>query len=45
MIFRHELKHEINFSDLIAVRQRLCAAAQPDQYAVGGKVPRAQYVF
>ena len=37
MIFRHELKHEINFSDLIAVRQRLCAAAQPDQYAVGGK--------
>ena len=34
MIFRHELKHEINFSDLIAVRQRLCA---PDQYAVGGK--------
>ena len=37
MIFRHELKHEINFSDLIAVRQSLCAAAQPDQYAVGGK--------
>ena len=37
MIFRHELKHEINFSDLISVRQRLCAAAQPDQYAVGGK--------
>ena len=37
MIFRHELKHEINLSDLIAVRQALKAAAKPDQHASGGK--------
>ena len=37
MIFRHELKHEINLSDLIAVRQALKATAKPDQHASGGK--------
>lgn len=37
MIFRHELKHEINLSDLIAVRQALKAAAKPDQHASDGK--------
>ena len=37
MNFRHEIKHEINFSDLLTIRQRLCAAAYPDPHAVKGK--------
>ena len=37
MDFRHEMKHEINVSDMIAVRQRLSAVAQIDQHAEGGK--------
>ena len=37
MDFRHEWKHEINLSDLIAVRQRLRAVARPDPHAVGGR--------
>ena len=37
MDFRHEWKHEINVSDMIAIRQRLCAVAKPDVHAVGGK--------
>ena len=36
MDFRHEWKHEINFSDMIAIRQRLRAVANPDPHAVGG---------
>lgn len=36
MNFRHEWKHEINFSDLMAVRQRLRAVAEPDGHASGG---------
>ena len=36
MDFRHEWKHEINFSDMIAVRQRLRAVARPDPHAVDG---------
>lgn len=36
MDFRHEWKHEINASDMIAVRQRLRAVARPDAYAVNG---------
>ena len=35
--FRHEWKHEINWSDLIAIRQRLSAVAQRDIHAVDGK--------
>ena len=35
--FRHEWKYEINASDMIAVRQRLRAAARPDPHAVEGK--------
>ena len=34
--FRHEWKHEINASDLIAIRQRLRAVAKPDPHAVDG---------
>ena len=36
MDFRHEWKHEINFSDMIAIRQRLRAVANPDPHAVDG---------
>ena len=35
--FRHEWKHEINVSDMLALRQRLKAVAQPDPHAVDGK--------
>lgn len=37
MDFRHEWKHEINMSDMIALRPRLCAVMQPDEHAVDGK--------
>ena len=37
MDFRHEWKHEINVSDMIALRQRLWAVAKPDPHAVDGK--------
>jgi hypothetical protein len=37
MDFRHEWKHEINASDLIALRQRLRAVAYPDPHAVNGR--------
>ena len=35
--FRHEWKHEINMSDMIALRQRLRAVAKKDPHAVNGK--------
>lgn len=37
MKFRHELKHEINFSDMLALRQNLRAVAKPDEHAQNGK--------
>lgn len=36
MNFRHEWKHEINYSDFIAVSQRLGAAAKPDIHSADG---------
>lgn len=36
MDYRHECKHEINYSDLLCIRQRLRAIASPDPYASGG---------
>ena len=36
MDFRHEWKHEINYADLLILRQRLKAVMQPDPHAVGG---------
>ena len=36
MDFRHEWKHEINLSDMIVIRQRLRAVANPDPHAVDG---------
>lgn len=37
MDFRHEWKHEINMSDMIAIRQRLRAVMKLDENAVDGK--------
>lgn len=37
MDYRHEWKHEINISDMIAIRQRLRAVAKPDPHAVNGR--------
>ena len=36
MTYRHEWKHEINLSDMIVLRQRLQAVAQPDRHTVNG---------
>ena len=35
--YRHEWKHEINYADLLAIRQRLRAVARADPHAVDGK--------
>lgn len=37
MDFRHEWKHEINYSDMIILRQRLKAVMKPDENAIDGK--------
>lgn len=37
MNFRHEVKHEINLSDMIIIRQRLKAVAYSDPHAIDGK--------
>lgn len=37
MQLRHELKHEINMSDMIAIRQRMRAIAKSDPHAIDGK--------
>lgn len=37
MDFRHEWKHEISFSDLLAIRQRLRLIAQPDAHSIKGR--------
>lgn len=36
MDFRHEWKHEINYSDMLVLRQRLNAVMKLDTHAVGG---------
>ena len=36
MDFRHEWKHEINYADMLVLRQRLKAVMQPDSHAAGG---------
>ena len=35
--YRHECKHWITYSDVIAIRQRMQAIARPDPHAVDGK--------
>ncbi len=37
MDFRHEWKHELNLSDMFAIRQRLRAVMKPDPNAANGK--------
>lgn len=37
MNYRHEIKHEINFSDMLILRQRLGAVLQRDRNAIDGK--------
>lgn len=37
MDLRHEIKHEISFTDMLILRQRLRAVAYPDPHAVDGK--------
>lgn len=37
MDFRHEVKHEINLSDIMVIRSRLKAAAYSDEHAIDGK--------
>lgn len=37
MNYRHEYKHEINISDMMAVRHRLRAVAEPDEHAEDGR--------
>ena len=37
MQFRHELKHEISYSDMLILRQRLSAVMKPDKHTTDGK--------
>ncbi|MCR5481189.1 MAG: polyphosphate polymerase domain-containing protein [Clostridia bacterium] len=37
MKYRHEWKHEINYSDLLALRMRLSAVMKPDAHTTDGK--------
>ena len=37
MDYRHEWKHEINYSDMIALRQRLRAVASADEHTINGR--------
>ena len=37
MQLRHEVKHEISYSDLLVIRHRLRTVASPDPHAVDGK--------
>ena len=37
MQFRHEIKHEISYADMIVLRQRLRAVMKPDEHAVNGQ--------
>lgn len=37
MDYRHEWKHEINYSDMIALRQRLRAVACADEHTINGR--------
>jgi len=37
MEFRHEVKHEINYLDMLTLRQRLSAVCRTDPHAIDGK--------
>ena len=35
--YRHEVKHEISYADMLAIRSRMKAVATPDPHAIDGK--------
>lgn len=37
MDFRHERRHEISYSDMLTIHQRMNAIAKPDKHAIDGK--------
>ena len=37
MKYRHEWKHEINYLDMLTIRQRVTAVMQPDPHTIDGK--------
>lgn len=37
MKYRHEYKHEISYSDMLLLRQRLSAVTRPDEHATDGR--------
>ena len=37
MQFRHEVKHEISYQDMLILRQRLRAVMKPDSHAINGR--------
>ena len=37
MVFRHELKHQISYADMLIIRQRLRAVMNIDEHAVDGR--------
>lgn len=37
MQFRHEWKHELNYSDMLILRRRLSAVMKPDPHAIDGR--------
>lgn len=37
MDYRHEVKHEISYGDMLALRQRLSAVMYPDPHTVDGR--------
>ena len=37
MIYRHELKHEITYADMLILRQRLRAVCMSDEHAINGR--------
>ena len=45
MEFRHEWKHEISFSDLLIIRQRLSAIAGTDPHSINGKYEISSLYF
>ena len=37
MNFRHEIKHEISYADMLVIRQRMSAVAGQDIHAIDGQ--------
>ena len=43
--FRHEWKHEISATDVLSLRQRLCAVMTPDKHSINGVYHSATMYF